>query len=125
MNKINYEERTKVYTDALKTFGATAQLVVALEEMSEVQKEICKALRGDCNTLHLAEEVADATIMLEQVRQIFGINDEVCRAMDEKVARLHQRIEEKKAARNRGLDLLRKHFNMTEEKTESGPLEED
>lgn len=93
MNKIPYEERAKVYTDALKTFGASTQLVVALEELSEAQKEICKALRGGANILHLAEEVADATIMLEQVRQIFAINEEVCKAMDAKVLRLRQRIE--------------------------------
>lgn len=97
MNQIPYEERAKVYTDALQTFGVNLQLVVALEELSEVQKEICKALRGGANVFHLAEEVADATIMLEQVRQIFCINEEVCKAMDAKVLRLRQRIEDHKA----------------------------
>ena len=97
MNKINYEQRAEVYAAALKTYGAGTQLIVALEELSEAQKEICKALRGEPNILHLAEEVADATIMLEQVRQIFEINAEVCKAMDSKVARLHQRIEETNA----------------------------
>lgn len=97
MNKIPYEARAEVYTDALKTYGVNLQLVVALEELSEVQKEICKALRGGTNVFHLAEEVADATIMLEQVRQIFCINDEVCKAMDAKVLRLQQRIEDHKA----------------------------
>ena len=99
MNKISYEERAKVYTDALAAFGTGIQLIVALEEMSELQKEICKALRGDLNQKHLAEEVADATIMLEQVRQMFDINDEVCTVMDEKVVRLQQRVE---AAKRKG-----------------------
>jgi hypothetical protein len=93
MNNISYEERAKVYADALTTFGTNCQLVVALEEMSELQKEICKALRGEINRAHLAEEIADATIMLEQLRQIFGINDGVCKFMDAKVNRLRQRIE--------------------------------
>lgn len=97
MNKIPYEERAKVYADALKTFGASTQLVVALEELSEAQKEICKALRGGANIFHLAEEVSDATIMLEQVRQIFCINEEVCKAMDAKVLRLQRRIEDQRA----------------------------
>lgn len=110
MNKINYEERAKVYTDALATFGPTAQLVVALEEMSEVQKEICKTLRGGGSTLHLAEEVADATIMLEQIRQIFGINEMVCEAMDGKVLRLRQRIEAAKARERLDLDAIRDLF---------------
>lgn len=93
MNKISYEERARVYADALETFGGAVQLVVALEELSEAQKEICKALRGSINLTALAEEVADATIMLEQVRQIFGINGDVCSAMDYKVTRLQERIE--------------------------------
>lgn len=93
MNKISYEERAKVYTDAIGTFGINTQLIVALEELSELQKEICKALRGERNTMHLAEEVADATIMLEQVRQIFKIDKPVGKIMDAKILRLQQRID--------------------------------
>lgn len=96
MNKISYEERAEVYANALSTFGPNMQLIVALEEMSELQKEICKALRGNHNPLHLAEEVADATIMLEQLRQIFNINEEVCDMMDKKIARLAFRVEDAK-----------------------------
>lgn len=96
MNTITFEERAKVYADAAATFGTTCQLVVALEEMSELQKEICKALRGEINPEHLAEELADATIMLEQVRQIFSINEPVCRMMDTKIIRLRNRIDDAK-----------------------------
>ena len=96
MNKISYEERAKVYADALSTFGPNMQLIVALEEMSELQKEITKALRGNLHPMHLAEEVADATIMLEQLRQIFNINEEVCDMMDQKIARLALRVEDAK-----------------------------
>lgn len=92
MNNISYEERSKIYADAAATFGENMQIVVALEELSEVQKELCKALRGRVNTFNLAEEVADATIMLEQIRQMFNINEQVCGYMDEKVLRLRQRI---------------------------------
>ena len=110
-NKITYEERDKVYADALDTFGPGLQLVVALEELSEVAKEICKHMRRKGSTLHLAEEVADATIMLEQVRQIFGINDEVCKFMDEKVLRLRINVEREKAKVSDRHDFLRKVFN--------------
>lgn len=96
MNKISYEERAKVYTDALAIFGPSEQLIVALEELSEAQKEICKALRGKCNSAHLAEEVADATIVLEQVRQIFDINESVCEMMDSKILRLQKNIQKEK-----------------------------
>ena len=94
MNKVNFEDRAKIYADAADTFGNNLQIVVALEELSEVQKELCKALRGNLNVLHLAEEVADATIMLEQIRQMFNINEQVCSQMDSKVLRLQQRIKD-------------------------------
>ena len=92
MNKISYEERLKVYTNALVTYGETAQMVVAVEELSECQKEICKFLRGFGNAGNLAEEIADATIMLEQMRYIFGLNELVCQRMDEKITRLDNRL---------------------------------
>ena len=116
MNKISYEERAKVYTDALSTFGPNMQLIVALEEMSELQKEITKALRGDLNPMHLAEEVADATIMLEQLRQIFNINEEVCDMMDRKTLRLQMRIENAKRIEDAPIDkaILRSLFENLE-----------
>ena len=92
MNKIPYEERQKVYTNALITYGEQKQCVVAIEEMSEVAKELCKHLRGKGDLEHLAEEVADATIMLEQIRYFFGINELVCRKMDEKITRLENNL---------------------------------
>ena len=67
-------------------------MIVAIEELSECQKEICKILRGGENFPHLAEEIADATIMLEQLRLIFNINDQVCECMDSKVRRLEKRL---------------------------------
>lgn len=107
MNKTTHEERAKVYADALTTFGANCQLVVALEEMSELQKEICKALRGDLNPRRLAEELADATIMLEQLRQIFGINEPVCDMMDSKILQLKQWIEVARVHQNPDLERIR------------------
>lgn len=99
MKHINHEERTEVYADAIETYGPVAQLVVALEELSECQKEICKVLRDKGDMKHLAEEVADAIIMLEQIRQIFGINEDVCSVMDEKIIRLQKRIADEKERR--------------------------
>lgn len=92
MNKIPYEQRVRVYTNALIHFGEEIQMIVGLEELSECQKEICKFFRGLGDREHLAEEIADATIMLEQMRYIFGVNDLVCEKMDEKIWRLDDRL---------------------------------
>lgn len=92
MNKITYEQRQQTYTNALVAYGEEVQMVVAIEEMSECIKEICKVLRGKGDLDHLAEEVADATIVLEQIRYFFGINEDVWRKMDEKILRLEENL---------------------------------
>ena len=92
MNKIPYEERLKVYTNALIAYGEEAQCIVAIEELSECAKEICKVLRGKGDPQHLAEEIADATIMLEQIRYFFCINEDVCEWMDSKIKRLDAKL---------------------------------
>ena len=98
MNKIDYSERCKTYTNAMLAFGERNQLIVAVEELSECQKEICKILRGGYGLRNLAEEIADATIMLEQIQLIFSINDCVCNFMDEKIKRLEDRVKWSKRA---------------------------
>ena len=62
-----------IYKKAINTFGESAQMIVALEECSELQKEITKLLRGKGNLEHLAEEMADVEIMLEQLELIYGV----------------------------------------------------
>ena len=97
MNKITYDARCEVYRKAIERWG-DLQIIVAIEEMSEVIKALTKFWRcpiedADVSQLHdIAEEVADATIMLEQLRLIFGINDEVCKVMDSKIERLKARV---------------------------------
>lgn len=88
----NYAARVAVYERALAKYGAPAQMIVALEEFSEVQKEVCKLLRGSGSVEHLAEEIADATIMLEQLRMIYGIDARVCEYIDKKTQRLADRL---------------------------------
>ena len=87
-NLIPYEERVKTYTNALIHYGDQIQMIVAIEELSECQKEICKILRGGENFPHLAEEIADVFIMMEQMSLIFGLEDQVSKYMDIKVTRL-------------------------------------
>ena len=100
MNRFSYDQRRAIYNKALLHYGLDNQLNVAIEEMSEVVKAITKLKRAkngngnfaDC-VADLTEEIADATIMLEQLRLFFAINDDVCEAIDAKVERLKTRIE--------------------------------
>ena len=92
MNQIPYEESEKTYTNALIAYGEVRHWVVAIEELSEFAKELCKHLRDKGDIEHLAEEIADATICLEQMRLFFGINEKVCEYMDKKVQRLDENL---------------------------------
>lgn len=98
MNKIEYETRKRIYYDALDTWGEQVQLMKAVEEMSELTKEICKLSLNATTLDKLADEIADVTIMLEQLRLIFDINGLVCAHMDTKVKRLEQRVFEAREA---------------------------
>lgn len=92
MNAITYEERKATYNAALRKWGVDAQVMMVIEEMSELTKEICKIGRGKHDWEALADEIADVTIMLEQLRLIYGLNEKVCEHMDMKIQRLQERL---------------------------------
>lgn len=52
------------------------QVVVAIEELSELQKELCKSLRDKTNKENIIEEMADVIIMINQMQMYFKISDE-------------------------------------------------
>ena len=80
---------------AIETYGKDMQLNVAIEEFSELIKEICKYKRGEGNIEHIIEEMADCQIMLSQLRIIFGIRlDDISRVKWEKLERLAKRLED-------------------------------
>ena len=85
-----------IYTEAIKTFGALPQMVVAIEECSELQKEIVKIIRKKGNLTNLAEEIADVEIMLEQLKLIFTVHDKVIEQKSRKIERLKRTIEKYK-----------------------------
>jgi NTP pyrophosphatase (non-canonical NTP hydrolase) len=87
---------TKVLKKAIATFGPEMQLNVAIEEFSELTKEICKHKRGADNFSHIVEELADCYIMLEQMKIMFNLDLEstyINDAINNKIERLKQRLE--------------------------------
>lgn len=84
--------REKIYLKAIELYGIKAQEEVAIEEMSELTKEIVKSWRGKENEVELAEEIADVEIMLEQLKIIHNCGELVDRWKNEKVYRLQERI---------------------------------
>lgn len=81
--------------EAIKTFGKDSQCKIAIEEMAELTKEICKNFRGSDNVDHIAEEIADVKIILMQLEIIFNCTDKVIEWQDFKLRRLEQMIQKK------------------------------
>ena len=63
----------ETYKKAIDTYGKDKQLDVAIEEMSELTKEICKFKRGQDNHKQIVEEIADVEIMLQQLKMICDV----------------------------------------------------
>lgn len=80
---------------AVETYGKDMQLTVAVEELSELIKEICKNKRGRDNRDNIIEEMADCYIMLEQLAIIYGIElNEIVAMMYSKTQRLEKSLAE-------------------------------
>lgn len=75
-------------------YGMANQLPIAIEEMSELTKEICKNIRGNDNLNDIIEEVADVQIMVEQLIRMFDIEDKVSLMNDYKLVRQLKRMEQ-------------------------------
>lgn len=67
----------KTYIKLISKFGCDNQIIVGIEELAELQKELTKQLRGNGHINHIVSEIADVEIMLEQLKIIFNCKKEV------------------------------------------------
>lgn len=83
----------KIYKKAIETYGENAQLDMAIEEMAELTKEICKKKRATDNRDEIIEEMADVYVMLEQLKIMCKIWDyEIIDQIQFKTKRLSERL---------------------------------
>lgn len=90
------QKEMALYEAAVEKFGKDAQILMAVEEMSELQKALLKYLRykdADGNILpgylkDIQSERADVEIMLNQLHVIFGDNTEAEAEKLEHLARI-------------------------------------
>lgn len=80
---------------AIDTYSPVMQSVVAMEEMGELIQEISKDLRGKGDIDHMAKEIADVQIMLDQLSMIHDCSLKVGKYKAAKVARLRDNLEGK------------------------------
>lgn len=91
---INYQEVIDTYKQAISVYGEKAQKLMAIEEMSELTKEICKDFRGKLDREHLIEEIIDVIITIDQLMMMYEISgDEIEQMRERKIERLKERLE--------------------------------
>ena len=86
---------------ALEKFGSISELIITVEELSELQKEVTKQLRNEGKMENLVEEMADVYIVMEYLKLIFAINDEdikteIAFKIDRLMSRLGEENEQQK-----------------------------
>lgn len=80
---------------ALHTWGEQAQMMMVVEEMSELMKEILKNVnRGKDNLAEIIEETADVEIMLEQLKENYQIADKVEAYKSDKIKLIERRLDD-------------------------------
>lgn len=96
-----------LYERAIAHFGEGMQLLKAMEEAGELVQAVAKYTALPVPAMsdaeaeyakrtidHLAEEIADVRIMLDQMEMIADCHDQVDRWKWKKIKRLRERIEE-------------------------------
>ena len=86
-------KKKDVYNKAKATWGIDAQVTKAVEELAELQKELCRFLIDDGNMEHITEEMADVEIMIEQMELIFGNKEAVKAVKKAKIQRFSDRLD--------------------------------
>ena len=92
--------RPEVLQECVNTYGAEAQVDMAVEEMSELTKALLKYRRKEAQDSkdleaareNILEEVADVIIMLTQLIMIYGGRDLVQETIENKVDRQIKRL---------------------------------
>ena len=86
--------RYEILAKAIETYGVNAQIDMAIEEMAELTKALCKFKRFACVEMirDIQEEMADVQIMLDQLKIMFSADAAVAICDMCKIERLAKRL---------------------------------
>lgn len=80
---------------ALETWGETPQMLMVVEEMSELTKEILKNINRKFDNIEaISEETADVEIMLDQLKENYHIAEKVEAYKQQKLKRIEHHLDE-------------------------------
>ena len=86
------KEKCEIYKAALEKYGVGAQIGMLAEECGELLSAINKFNRSRCSSDDVLTELADVSIMVEQLSLIYGGYEKFQIEKDKKLIRLLKRI---------------------------------
>ena len=97
MSSDAFDVDMKLINECVRIYGKSSQVDMAIEEMSELTKALLKERRVDTDNEkkaadHIAEEMADVIIMLEQLMIIFDNVEEIQEQITYKLERQRKRL---------------------------------
>lgn len=107
--------KNELFERARSHYGLKQQVIVAIEELSELQKELTKFLRLKADYDHIAEEIADVEICCEELKQYFKLHNIVGTWKSQKLQRLQSRIDYNTPANDDSLRKLQERYNFNRE----------
>lgn len=85
------EERSNIYMKALEKWGTNAQFTMVYEELGELATALARYERGRTTDEDVITELADVTIMCEQMALLFG-QEKYEKEIENKLNRLTERL---------------------------------
>ena len=89
------EEKIELFREVLEAWGIGNQVLMVMEESGEMLNALAKANRGRVTKEDVITELADVSIMMEQMAVYFGY-DEFKAEKERKLKRLKERLEKHK-----------------------------
>ena len=90
------EEKVGLYSKAIEQWGIPAQVMMVMEETGELLAALGKFDRNRVGEADVITELADVSIMVEQMALVFGLDD-FKKEKERKLTRLKERLDKKES----------------------------
>lgn len=95
-DSIDKERSHAVIKRNIEASGGKHACIISLQELSELSVEVTNSLRDKIDEFGLLEELADAMISIECIRQVHDISEEqLSRAVNVKLGRVEEVLDKK------------------------------